>query len=312
MPSKPKPRRQQARLDPHRGSNPPEMIDLVDPGWILKALAAVLGLALILGYGTLCILFSHAQWQLVLNPSRTVSVTPASIHLPYTEVHFGVDATGEPQLDGWFLPSQDAPSAPSDPTVLLLHSGDGSMADALPQALTLHNARLNVLLFDYRGYGRSGGQHPIQATMQADADTALKYLTTTRGISTASILVYGTGAGGALAVKLCSIHPEIPALILESPTGDFKTQAAHDPRARLVPVRLLFNQDFPLAAPLQSLTTPKLLISYTTGAAPADFQHAADPKTTVELPRRNDTPLQQAITRFLSAYVAHPAPTLKP
>jgi pimeloyl-ACP methyl ester carboxylesterase len=244
----------------------------------------------------------------VLKPSRTLSATPASVKLAYTEVHFGVDATGERQLDGWFLPGD----APSDPMVLLLHSGDGSMADALPQALTLHNARLNILLFDYRGYGHSAGQHPTESTMEADAETALKYLTATRAIPPKSILIYGTGAGGALAVKLCANHPETAALILESPTGDFKAQAAQDPRARIVPFRLLFNQNFPLAAPLQTLTTPKLLLSYTSGAAPAEFQNAADPKTTVELPRRDDAMLQQTLTRFLSAYVAHPATTLTP
>jgi pimeloyl-ACP methyl ester carboxylesterase len=308
MPSKPKPRRQQSRLDPNRGGNPPEMVDLVDAGWILKALAAALGAALAFAYITLCVLFSHAQWQLVLKPVRTLPATPASINLAYTEVHFGVDATGQPQLDGWLLPSDD----PSDPTVLLLHSGDGSMADALPQALSLHNARLSVLLFDYRGYGHSGGQHPTESTMEADADTALKYLSNTRGIPATSVVVYGTGAGGALAVKLCASHPQTAALILESPRGDFKPQAAHDPRASIVPFGLLFNQDFPLAGPLETLTTPKLLISYTRGPAPENFLHAADPKTTVELPNHDDAALHTSLIRFLSAYVAHPPATLSP
>lgn len=308
MPKNPKPRRQQARFDPNRGSKPPEMVDLVDGAWILKALAGVIGLAVLCAYTTLCVLFYNTQWQLVLHPTQNVLATPASLSLPFTEVRFGVDATGQPQLIGWWIPSDE----PSDPTVLLLHSGDGNRADTLFQARTLHNARLNVLVFDYRGYGRTGGQHPVERSMEADAETALNYLTTARGIPLAGTVIYGTGAGGAVATKLCAGHPQIAGLILESPTGDFKTQAAHDPRSGMVPFRLLFNQDFPLAGPLKTLSTPKLLISYTRGAPPAEFQSAADPKTTVELPGRDEAGLHQALTRFLSAYIAHPPETLTP
>jgi uncharacterized protein len=305
------PKRRQPCFDPNRGSKPPEMIDLVDAAWIVKALAAVFALALVCAYVTLCILYSRTQWQLVLHPSRTFTATPASLSLPFSEVHFGVDASGQPQLDGWFVPSDNS----SDPTVLLLHSGDGSIADALPQAQTLHKVHLNVLLFDYRGYGRSGGQHPTEATMEADAESALTYLVTTRTISMASILAYGNGVGAPLAVKLCVDHPQIGALILEAPLGDFKTQVEHDPRSRLVPVALLFDQNFPLALPLHTLATPKLLLFYSAAVAahpPAIFQYAADPKMTVELPTSRTPSILESLTRFVTAYVARPPSTLIP
>ena len=259
MPTNPKPR-QAPRYDPQRTSAPPEMIDLIDPSWILKALGGVLAFALLCAYITLCFLYAHGQWQLVLHPSRTVATTPASVNLPFTEVHFDVDPTGNPQIDGWFIPA----TSPTSNTALLLHSGDGSMPDALPAALLLHNARLNVLLFDYRGYGHSLGQHPTQASMQSDADTALLYLTTTRGLPISSIVVYGAGSGASLAVQLCANYPALPALLLQSPDGDFGPRVRRDPRSKIIPVSLLFDQNFPLAKPLQALTTPKLLISSTT------------------------------------------------
>jgi pimeloyl-ACP methyl ester carboxylesterase len=255
--------KQAPRYDPQRGSAPPEMIDLVDPTWILKALGGVFAFALLCAYITICFLYAHAQWQLVLRPSRTVATTPASLNLPFTEVHFGVDSTGQPQIDGWFLPT-DSPAAP---TALLLHSGDGSMSDALPAAQTLHHAHLNVLLFDYRGYGHSLGQHPTEASMQADADTALTYLTTTRSIPISAIVVYGTGVGASLAVHLCAKDPNLPALLLQSPDGDFEARVRQDPRSKLVPVSLLFDQNFPLTKPLKTLTTPKLLLTPTTNPA---------------------------------------------
>jgi pimeloyl-ACP methyl ester carboxylesterase len=290
--------RQQARFDPNRGDRPAEMVDLVDPSWILKALGTVFAVALACAYATLCVIFSHSQWQLVLHPSRSVPATPFTFGLNSTEVHFGADATGQPQLDGWWIPS----ASPSTLTALILHSGDGSSSDALPAARTLHDANLNVLLFDYRGYGHSGSHHPTQSLMQADAGSALSYLTGTRHLPLDSIILYGTGVGGSLAVNLCSNHQSIPALILDTPDGDFESRARADTRSSLVPVWLLFDQKFPLADPLHTLSTPKLLISHTDGPPPLIFQRAADPKTTLELHNNDAATLIQNLTRFLDTY----------
>ena len=287
-------------------ANPPE---IVDPRWIISALGGMLVVCIICAYIAVCALFSYGQWQLVLHPSRTVIQTPTSLGLNFAEVHFAPDATGQPQLYGWWIPSDLA----TDPTVLLLHSGDGSITDALPASRTLHDARLNVLLFDYRGYGRSGGKHPTQALMQADAASALNYLTTIRSVAPASLIVYGSGVGASLAVKLASDHKDLAALILQSPDGDFQARVIADPRSRMAPVRLLFHEDFPLAAPLRTLQTPKLLITDTPSQPPTALQQAATPKTTLELTTPPDqAALHTAIRRFLDTYLPqHPA-TLTP
>jgi uncharacterized protein len=244
------------RYDPQRGSAPPEMLPLVEVAWILRALAAVVLVALLCAYATICVLFSKSQWQLVLHPSRTVATTPAALNLPFTEVHFSVDETAIPQLTGWWIPSDTT----TQNTALLLHSADGNIANALPSAQLLHAQHLNVLLFDYRGYGQSLGQHPTQSSMQADAASALTYLTTTRSIPASSIVVYGTGLGSSLAVHLCAENPTLPALILQSPDGDFTDRARLDPRSKIIPFSFLFNQTFPLAEPLEHLPTPKLIL----------------------------------------------------
>lgn len=284
--------------------------ELIDPRWIVKALGIVLSAALVLAWGTLCLLWYQGQWQLVLHPSRTVAATPAVLGLNFTEVHFADDATGQPQLNGWLIRSETT----SAPTALILHGADGSIgsrssdSDALPRALTLHNAHLNVLLFDYRGYGRSAGQHPTQATMQQDAEGALKFLVSTQHIAPQNIIVYGQGIGASLAANLAAQHHEIAALILDAPDGDLTERVVHDPHSSLVPARLLFHEDFPLAAPLRTLKTPKLLITYTKGGhPPAALANAADPKVTVELPSPDDPALLAALQRFLDQYVTHAA-----
>lgn len=299
MPKNPKPRRQQPRLDPNRGTNPPEMIDLVDPGWILKALGGMLALGIVCAYITLCIIFSHAQWQLVLHPSRAVATTPASLNLAFTEVRFGVDASGQPQLDGWWIPGDQ----PASRTALLLHGADGSIADALPSAEALHQLHLNVLLFDYRGYGRSSGTHPSQLTMQQDTHTALEYLMQSQNLPPTQIVVYGHGLGAPLALQLCAtIEIECPAMILDAPDGDLLARASADPRAKIVPMSLLFHERFPLAEPLQSATVPKLLISYNTNSAPPVLKDAHDPKMLAELKTGDTSAYLATLRRFLDEY----------
>jgi pimeloyl-ACP methyl ester carboxylesterase len=279
---------------------------MIDPRWLLKALAITLAVALLLAWGTLCLLWYQGQWQLVLHPSRTVATTPASVGLNFTELHFADDATGVPQLHGWLIPAAPADTlTPAAPTALLLHAADGSIADALPRALTLHNAGLNVLLFDYRGYGRSVGQHPTEATMQQDAAAALNWLIATQHIPPQNIILYGNGIGASLAVTLATQHHDIPAVILDAPDGDLTDRVAHDPHSSLVPARLLFHETFPLAEPLRTLTTPKLLISYAS-STPSTLANAADPKTTIELPSLNNPTLIPTIQRFVDEYISHP------
>jgi uncharacterized protein len=279
---------------------------MIDPRWLLKALAITLAVALLLAWGTLCLLWYQGQWQLVLHPSRTVATTPASVGLNFTELHFADDATGAPQLHGWLIPAAPADTlTPAAPTALLLHAADGSIADALPRALTLHNAGLNVLLFDYRGYGRSVGPHPTEATMQQDAAAALNWLIATQHIPPQNIILYGNGIGASLAVTLATQHHDIPAVILDAPDGDLTDRVAHDPHSSLVPARLLFHETFPLAEPLRTLTTPKLLISYAS-STPSTLANAADPKTTIELPSLNNPTLIPTIQRFVDEYISHP------
>jgi len=276
--------------------------ETVDPRWLLKAGAVVFAVALLCAIGLFWIAFSYTQWQYVLAPSRAVATNPTTIGLPFTEVHFGVDATGQPQLDGWWIPAD----TPTSPTVLMLHNGKGSMSDALPQARTLHEANLNVLLFDYRGFGHSGGAHPTQALMQADSESALNYLRETRHIDLSLILVYGNGLGASVAVNLCAGHGAIPAVILDSPLGDTEMQVRDDPRTRLIPVRLLFHEQFPLAVPIQTLATPKLVVAYAPFPNTLDRRKIAEPKMTVELTSANNTSaLHDAILRFLDSYLSN-------
>jgi uncharacterized protein len=288
---------------PKQPEGPPEV---VDPVWLVKAVAIVILAALACGYASLCFLLYQGQWQLILHPKQTTAA-PAQVGGAAVDmVKFGTDESGTPQLTGWLIPAAGG-GRYAGMTMLFLPPGDGSLADSAATLALLHGFGVNVFGFDYRGYGQSVAVHPNQERMTVDAERAWTYLTTSRGVPANEIVPYGAGVGASLAVHLAAEHAEVPAVIVDSPGLDPLTTVLADPRTKYLPVRWLLNDRFPLAEPLAGLKTPKLLIAQ--DQKDARFQSAADPKVTVAgLPARSNPEYTQLMTgwlsRFLDQYVA--------
>lgn len=294
-----------------RPAQPAAPLETVDPRWLFKALGITFFAAIFCAYLTFCYLFYQGQWQIILHPARTAASPQSIAGIPYEFIHFGPDESATPQLTGWWIPS--APNGRyAQTTLLFLPGADGSLVNSIPTLATLHNLGINVFAFDYRGYGQSAATHPNQQNMTHDAEAAWQYLTTSRKIPGQQLIPYGTGIGAPLAAYLAATHPPIPALILDAPQADLLDAARRDPRSRLIPLRVLFRENFPLAQPLTALRTPKLLISRATSPDKA-FRTASDPKIAVELPASSEPLYTQALTRFLDQYLPPtPAPQLVP
>jgi uncharacterized protein len=304
----PRPATKSAKRSPPQAATP----EVVSPIWLAKAIALTILAALFCGYLTFCLLFYQGQWQLVLHPIRT-SASPTSISgITYELIRFGPDESATPQLTGWWIPC-DPGGRYAQTTVLFLPDGDGSLADSISTLASLHNLGINVFAFDYRGYGQSIAIRPSQQSLTQDAGAALQYLNISRHIPEKQIIPYGTGVGVSLATSLATQHSAIPAMILDAPRADLLDVAIRDPRAALIPVRLLFHDRFPLAVLLSTLRTPKLLISRATTTDQA-FRSAADPKLTVELVSPSTVSYNQSLTRFLDQYLspAQLVPSLAP
>ena len=212
-------------------------------------------LAALCVYFTFCLLFWQGQWQLVFQPSRILTITPASAGLPYDEIQFDAAETGTLQLNGWWIPAEHATQ-----TLLLLHDGSGSLSDTVPRLQQLHTLGVNIFAFDYRGFGKSVDLHPSEASTYQDADAAWYYLTQTRHLAPSSIALYGVGLGAAIAAETAQRHPETPALILQDPRPPVLNTLHFDARTRLLPVRLLFHDRFDSSRTLAALPTPKIVL----------------------------------------------------
>ena len=143
--------------------------------------------------------------RLLYFPSRVV---PAP-HAPFEDRWF--EASDGTRLHGWWRP---AAAAPAIAHVLVCHGNAGNVADREAHAALLASAGLDVLLFDYRGYGRSAGR-PGEAGTYLDARAARAGLLREPGASADRLIYLGESLGGAVALELAIEHP--PAgLVLQS------------------------------------------------------------------------------------------------
>ena len=161
-------------------------------------------------YGLLVAVLYFSQSRMLYYPdlpSRKISATPDQIGLLYEEVFFS--ASDGVKLHGWFLPVDNALG-----TLLFFHGNAGNISHRLDSLLIFHALKLEVLIFDYRGYGRSEGKPTEQGTY-LDAEAAWLYLTSNRGVPADNILLFGRSLGGAVAAQLAS-RVQAMGLALES------------------------------------------------------------------------------------------------
>ena len=204
------------RRPPQQPARP--VIENIDPRWLVKALLLTILAAAICAYLALCLLIYQGGWQLLLHPAAQngtqIDVTPST---PFQAIRFDASATGTPRLSGWWIPADSGPFVTPARTMLYLHDGTGSLSTTVRELALLHQAKVNIFAIDYRGFGRSEGPHPTEARMLEDSNAALDYLINTRHIAATEIVPYGVGLGAVLAAKLAGTHPELPAVIIDSP-----------------------------------------------------------------------------------------------
>jgi len=225
--------------------------------WILAAAGLAIAAAVVCSWGVLCLLFWQGSWQLLYRPTAAVTRTPASVGLPFDPVGFAATEAGEPRLRGWWIPAgQDARY--SRFTVLYLHGQDGNLGDAVDALAALHTVGVNVLAFDYRGYGQSQFVHPSEARWREDAEWALQYLTATRPIAPGTIILDGNALGANLALEIGAQHAELAGIVLREPLDAPTDAIFRDPRAKLVPAHLLVRDRFDAEPAAVALHIPSL------------------------------------------------------
>lgn len=246
-------------------------------------IAALLVLAFLNGWMYL------QQPAMVFFPYRALEATPGDWGLAYEEIW--LSTPGGVRLHGWYIPHPGARRV-----LLLFHGNGGNISHRGDSVRIFNRLGLNVFIFDYRGYGRSGGK-PSEEGLYEDGNAAWRYLADARGFRPHDIIVYGHSLGAAVAARVAAEHNP-GRLILESSFSSVQDVAREvfPLLSRLVVLRYRFDT----AAQLRRVTCPVLvlhspqdgIIPYRLGVKV--YQAANPPKTFVELRGGHNTGFLQS------------------
>jgi hypothetical protein len=145
-------------------------------------------------------------------PMRPSGATPALAGIEFEDL--SIRAEDGIELHGWWIPSGSRREGRTAVHLLLCHGNAGSVEDRLIHARYLVDAGVDVLLFDYRGYGRSQGSPGEEGTYR-DARAARQALLARGDVDPERLFYLGESLGGAVALELALAHPP-RGLVLQS------------------------------------------------------------------------------------------------
>lgn len=163
-----------------------------------------------LGWLGIVLLMALFQDRLLFFPTANLSGSPTNIGLRHEEVMMPLD-NGE-RIHGWFIHARAG--APVRGTLIFCHGNAGNISHRLASIRTFVALGLNVLIFDYEGYGRSSGR-PTEAALYRDVEAAWKHVVEERSIPADSVVLFGRSLGAAAASWLAS-RVDCAGLIVES------------------------------------------------------------------------------------------------
>lgn len=192
------------------------------------------------------------------------------------------EAADGTKLHGWYIP-HDKPQA----AVVFAHGNAGNLSWRAPIMQQFHEeADVAILIFDYRGYGRSSGSPNEEGILQ-DARAARDWLAEKEGIPPEEVVLMGRSLGGGVMVDLAA-KDGAKALILESTFTSLPDVAANV--YPFVPVRWLMRNRLDSFSKISDYHGP-LLLSHGTSdeiipfsQGKRLFEAANEPKDFFEIP----------------------------
>jgi fermentation-respiration switch protein FrsA (DUF1100 family) len=271
-------------------SGPARGVRIAWRGALLGALLVLLLLGVLLRW------FERRQ---VYQPLRALASEASALGRPYEEVFF--QATDGVRLHAWFFPV--APNSANHRfAVVFSHGNGGNLSHRLGTYELLLDLGVNVLAYDYRGYGRSQGK-PSEAGTYLDAQAAYAWLRN-RGFAAGHILAYGESLGGAIAAELALREP-VGGLILQSAFTSLPAVGAE--LFPFLPVRWLASIHYDTRAKLPRVRVPVLILHGRADSlvpfhqAEENFAAANAPKRFCALDLDHNDPLEWDAARFKQA-----------
>ncbi|MGF1546572.1 MAG: alpha/beta hydrolase [Thiotrichales bacterium] len=151
-------------------------------------------------------------------PDTRLIRTPGDIGMRYESVSIPVD--DGVSLSAWYLPGK----APVLGTVVFLHGNAQNISYHLPSVHWLPKARFNVLTYDYRGFGVSGGRSNLENAI-ADFCRVMQWLELYESNPDTRRFIFGQSLGGTIAIAgtaQCKSEFVFSGLIADSAFSGFR------------------------------------------------------------------------------------------
>jgi fermentation-respiration switch protein FrsA (DUF1100 family) len=167
------------------------------------------------------VLGQHRGNQLFYFPTHDEPATPATWGCKFENIDFK-SADGTP-LHGWWIPKR---GAETKGTVVFSHGNAGSIGHHLGFAVWLVEAGYNVVMYDYRGFGKSGGRVDRRG-MVDDVKAAFAYTATRRDLNAGRLISYGHSLGGAKSVAALGESPVkgLRAVVIDGAFASYQAMA---------------------------------------------------------------------------------------
>ncbi|HYB54275.1 MAG TPA: alpha/beta hydrolase [Thermoanaerobaculia bacterium] len=186
------------------------------------------------------------EGRLIYFPTRDYDASPNAYGLNAELLE--IPSAGGAVLKGWWIHNGGKEA------LLYFHGNGGNISHRLERGKMLTDALgLDMLLVDYRGFGRSTGS-PGEAGLYADG-AAIYQAARDRGFPPERIVLFGESLGSAVAIETALSHP-CRAVILEAPFLSIPAMAkAIYPFLPAFLVRTRFDN----GSKISRLTMPKLI-----------------------------------------------------
>jgi fermentation-respiration switch protein FrsA (DUF1100 family) len=155
-------------------------------------------------------------------------------------------------IDAWYLPNENAQR-----DIVVFHGNAENVATTSSgYAVRLgRELRANVLVFDYRGFGRTPGK-PAESNLLDDGTAAVRWLMDRRKLKPEEIIYYGSSIGGGVAVGVAERLP--PQMLLLDRTFSSLVYPAQS-RYPWIPVGLIMSNRYDSAIKIKKYLGPVLL-----------------------------------------------------
>jgi fermentation-respiration switch protein FrsA (DUF1100 family) len=166
-------------------------------------------------------------------------------------------STDDITLSAWVVPAASVLQS-GGMWMLICHGNFGNIGyGQRPEFYSLmRDLGLNLLAFDYRGFGDSTGA-PSERGLYADARASYDYLTRTLHVPPEKIVIFGHSLGSGVAIELATRVPAA-ALVVEGAYTSVTDRAQE--LYPLLPIQLVSSQRFASIDRIASINVPKLFL----------------------------------------------------